>query len=98
MAFSLSQKRLILERQNMKCACCSRTITLTAKRLRDWKKELGYYPDKSVPSQAKFHHKVWRSKGGSDSTANGIALCGFCHTRKAHKPWTSSGLLAKKKI
>jgi 5-methylcytosine-specific restriction endonuclease McrA len=62
-------------------------ITLQAKRLRDWKKELGYYPDKSVPSQAKIHHKKKRSEGGSDSLGNLVGLCGYCHTRVAHRPW-----------
>jgi len=85
-AITKREKSIILERQNMKCVC-GRIITLGAKRLRDWKKEIGYYPDKSVPSQAKFHHKVWRSRGGSDNPNNIVALCGRCHTRKAHRPW-----------
>jgi hypothetical protein len=92
MPFTLAQKRKILEKQNMTCGLCQRKITLTAYRLRDWKKILGYYPDKSVPSQAKFHHKKWRSCGGSDETINGIALCGFCHTHKAHKPFQVIGI------
>ena len=58
-------------------------LTLDAYRLRDWKKILGHYPDRSVPSQAKFHHKVWKAKGGSDNPKNIIAICGRCHA-KAH--------------
>ena len=87
MGFTLKQKHEILEQQGMSCSRCERKITLTAYRLRDWKKILGYYPDKSLASQAKFHHKVWRKVGGSDSIHNCEALCGFCHTRKAHKPF-----------
>jgi len=87
------QKQMILERQEMRCAVCRRIITLTANRLRDWKKLLGFYPDKSVPSQAKFHHLIWRSKGGSNKPSNFVALCGFCHTRKVHKPFRDLGLM-----
>lgn len=81
-----AQKLQILQRQNFKCPE-GRVITLEAYRLRDWKRILGHYPDKSVPSQAKFHHLKWRSHGGSDKLSNYIACCGFCHTRKAHKPY-----------
>ena len=74
-------KQAILERQNMRCAYCQRIITLTAYRLRDWKKILGKYPDRSVPSQAKFHHKNLRSKGGTSNPSNIVALCGRCHAK-----------------
>lgn len=76
--FIINQKREILERQHLKCRC-GRTVTLTAKTLREWKKELGHYPDISVPSQAKFHHKIFRCGGGSNETSNGEAVCGRCH-------------------
>jgi len=83
MGLSRKQKIKILERQNMKCKVCGRIITLDAMRLRDWNQVLGHYPDKSVPSQAKFHHLKWRFNGGSDNPHNIIALCGRCHA-KAH--------------
>jgi len=75
-------KRRLLEKQNMLCPC-GRKITLTAMRLRDWKKQLGRYPDKTVPSQAKFHHKIPLYAGGSNHWQNFVGLCGQCH-RKAH--------------
>lgn len=84
MSLSRKQKIQILERQKMRCLICKRRITLDAYRLRDWRKRLGYYPDKTLPSQAKFHHKKWRAQGGSDKIINIIALCGNCHA-KIHK-------------
>jgi hypothetical protein len=90
MAFTLKQKRLILKRQNGRCAIDGRLIALDAPTLREWKKTLGHFPDKNFPYavQAKFHHKKWRAKGGTDATSNGIALCGYCHTHKAHTPFS----------
>ena len=92
MGFNLTIKNKVLEKQNLRCACCGRLITLTAKRLRDWHKENGLpYPiPKCYPSQAKFHHKLWRSRGGSDTVSNCVALCGDCHAHKAHKPWNKA--------
>ena len=78
-SLSFEKKTLVLERQNMKCLKCGRVITAQAKRLRDWKKELGHYPDKSVPSQAKFHHLKQVIDGGSNTLQNIVALCGRCH-------------------
>ena len=80
---TLNEKRQVLERQHLKCGYCKRIVTLTANRLRDWKKELGYYPDKSVPSRARFHHLLKVSDGGSNNLSNIVALCGRCHG-KAH--------------
>jgi HNH endonuclease. len=74
------QKLAILKRQDMKCGVCRRIITLEANRLRDWFKILGKYPDKSVPSRARFHHKQPKAEGGSDEPSNIIALCGLCHS------------------
>ena len=82
MRLTKKQKIEILERQGMKCLGCGRTITLQAHRLRDWKKILGYYPDPSVPSRARFHHVKMRSKGGSDDPSNFIATCGRSHAKR----------------
>lgn len=81
MTLSRKAKIVILERQHFKCVSCGRTITLEANRLRDWKKILGHYPDRSVPSKAYFHHKKWRASGGSDDPSNLVVLCGRCHAK-----------------
>ena len=84
MYLPIALKRAILGKQQNKCAKCGRTITLDAHRLRDWKKILGRYPDRSVPSRARFHHKKWRAEKGSDTMTNIVALCGRCHA-EAHR-------------
>ncbi|MCJ7459190.1 MAG: HNH endonuclease [candidate division Zixibacteria bacterium] len=78
----LSRKRklAILEKQNLKCKKCGRKITLSAYRLRDWKILLGHYPDKTIPSRARFHHLKPFAQGGSDQETNFVALCGLCHS------------------
>ena len=76
-------KLQILQQQKLKCKNCGRIITLEANRLRDWKQILGYYPDNTVPSRARFHHLKMRKDGGLDSIENIVGLCGRCHS-KAH--------------
>jgi len=80
----LSWKREILTKQLMKCASCGRTITLDAYTLRSWKKILGHYPDKSVPSKAYFHHVKPHAAGGETNPSNLVAICGLCHRKRHH--------------
>jgi len=78
----LPWKRAILRRQNNKCAGCGRIITLDAYRLRDWKKIIDRYPDKSVPSRARFHHVIMTAYGGVNNPSNLVGLCGRCHATR----------------